>query len=332
MTCRMSVDKLQPHRLNEVSTSGFPERGHADDMDERTRVEMERLVREALAEDVGDGDVTTLATVPEALQAEGEIAAREELVVSGVAVVERVFAVLCPTLVCERRVDDGARVKPGEVIMVLRGSAAPILTGERVALNLLQRLSGVASLTRQYVDGVAGTGVQILDTRKTTPGMRWLEKQAVFHGGGVNHRAGLFDAVLIKDNHLAALAGRGSNAIGIAVERARERWPGLIVEVEADTLDQAKAAVAAGVDVVLLDNMSLDTMRSAVQWIDGRATTEASGGVLLETVRAIAETGVDRISVGALTHSARAVDLALDLRVATEARENGWVHGAHHEP
>jgi len=189
-----------------------------------------------------------------------------------------------------------------------------------VALNLLQRLSGVASLTRQYVDRVTGTGAQILDTRKTTPGMRRLEKQAVLHGGGLNHRVGLFDAVLIKDNHLAALAGQDSDPIGIAVKRARERWPGLIVEVEADTLDQAKAAVAAGVDAVLLDNMSLDTLRSAVRWIDGRAMTEASGGVSLETVRAIAETGVDRISVGALTHSARAVDLALDLRLAPKSR------------
>jgi nicotinate-nucleotide pyrophosphorylase (carboxylating) len=260
--------------------------------------------------------------VAESLQAWGEIVARETLVVSGMAVVEHVFAALSQAIVCERRVSDGERVKPGEVVMAVHGSAASILTGERVALNLLQRLSGVASLTRQYVDLVAGTAVQILDTRKTTPGMRWLEKQAVLHGGGVNHRAGLFDAVLIKDNHLAALAGAGVDPIEFAVGRARERWPGLSVEVEADSLDQAKAAVEAGADVVLLDNMSLDTMRSAVQWIHGRAKTEASGGVSLETVRAIAETGVDRISVGALTHSARAVDLALDLRLATKTNDS----------
>lgn len=309
-------DKSQPRSFVEVSTSGFVPRRHAEamDADEALRLETERVVREALAEDVGEGDVTTIATVPAELRAEAEIVTREPLVVSGVTVVEQVFAALSAEVHCELRAEDGAALGPGEVVMVVRGPWAPILTGERVALNLLQRLSGVASLTRRYVDCVKGTRAQILDTRKTTPGMRRLEKQAVLHGGGSNHRVGLFDAVLIKDNHLAALAGAGPDPITAAVRRARERWPGLMVEVEADTLEQARAAVEARADGVLLDNMSLETLRTAVERIGGRLLTEASGGVTLETVRGIAETGVDRISVGALTHSARAVDLALDFK------------------
>jgi nicotinate-nucleotide pyrophosphorylase (carboxylating) len=284
-------------------------------MDDRLRDEMERVVRVALAEDIGAGDATTLATVSGDCMAEGDIVAREPLVVSGLEVVVRVFAEVSGRVECECRVEDGAAVGGGDVVMRVRGPASALLTGERTALNLLQQLSGVASLTRRYVEAVEGTGVRVLDTRKTVPGLRWLQKQAVRHGGGTNHRVGLFDAILIKDNHLAALAEHGAGAVGEAVRRARERFPGLLVEVEADRLDQVLAATEAGADVVLLDNMSLETLRDAVRLTAGRIRTEASGGVDLTTIRDIALTGVDAISVGALTHSARSMDLALDMRL-----------------
>jgi nicotinate-nucleotide pyrophosphorylase (carboxylating) len=199
--------------------------------------------------------------------------------------------------------------------MEVNGPAAAILTAERVALNFVQRLSGIATLTRQFVEAVAGTKTRILDTRKTTPGLRVLEKYAVACGGGVNHRAGLFDAVLIKDNHLATMRNELPNPVAAAVQRAVAECPGRQVEVEVDTLEQVDQALAAGADVILLDNMNLVQLRLAVQKIKGRAQTEASGGVTLATVRQIAETGVDTISVGALTHSARAVDVALDFEV-----------------
>jgi nicotinate-nucleotide pyrophosphorylase (carboxylating) len=187
-----------------------------------------------------------------------------------------------------------------------------LLTAERVALNFVQRLSGVATLTAQFVEAIRGTGAAILDTRKTTPGWRELEKYAVRCGGGQNHRFGLWDMVLIKDNHLAALRDAQPNAIAAAVQRAREKFPALKVEVEADTLEQVRQAFNAGADIILLDNMSLEELRESVRVVGGRAKTEASGGVNLHTVRGIAETGVDYISVGAITHSARAVDIGLD--------------------
>jgi nicotinate-nucleotide pyrophosphorylase (carboxylating) len=197
--------------------------------------------------------------------------------------------------------------------LTVSGSARAVLAGERVALNFLQRLSGVATLTARYVAAVAGTRARILDTRKTTPGWRRFEKYAVACGGGTNHRIGLFDLVLIKDNHLALLGTRHREAVAAAVTRARKAWPDLKVEIEADHLDQVRQAVAAGADIILLDNMRPGVLRQAVTLVRGRALTEASGGVNLETVRAIAETGVDYISVGALTHSAPAVDIALDI-------------------
>jgi nicotinate-nucleotide pyrophosphorylase (carboxylating) len=240
------------------------------------------------------------------------IVAREPLVIAGLAVAEMVFHQVSAALRFERLGVDGTWVGAGEIVMRVAGPVGAMLTGERVALNFLQRLSGIATLTRQYVDAVAGTGAEILDTRKTTPGLRWLEKYAVRCGGGRNHRMGLFDAVLIKDNHLAALRGESPNAIAVAVARARRRFPGFSVEVEADTRIQVGEALEAGADVVLLDNMSIEEMRLAVELARGRAKTEASGGVNLLTVRGIAETGVDSISVGALTHSARAMDIALD--------------------
>jgi nicotinate-nucleotide pyrophosphorylase (carboxylating) len=207
---------------------------------------------------------------------------------------------------------DGDRIESGRTVLTVSGSTRSILTGERVALNFLQRLSGVATLTRRFVDAVRGGRAEILDTRKTTPGWRHLEKYAVTCGGGRNHRIGLYDLVLIKDNHLAALSDAEPNPVAAAVARARRLFPELQVEVEADHLDQVRQAVEAGADIILLDNMSNDLLRQAVGIVDGRAKTEASGGVRLDTVAGIAATGVDFISVGAITHSATAVDIGLD--------------------
>jgi nicotinate-nucleotide pyrophosphorylase (carboxylating) len=271
-----------------------------------------RVVRAALAEDIGPGDVTTLAIVPEHLAATAVLAAREELVLAGLSLAEATFRELCSTVQIEPCASDGQCVAAGQIILRLHGPARVLLTAERVALNFLQRLSGIATLTAQYVEAVKGTQARILDTRKTTPGWRRLEKYAVTCGRGQNHRQGLFDLVLIKDNHLAALRHELPNPIAAAVARARAACPGLEVGVEADTLEQVRQAVEAGADIILLDNMSPAQLREAVQLVGGRAKTEASGGVNLSTVRPIAESGVDMISVGALTHSARAVDLALD--------------------
>jgi nicotinate-nucleotide pyrophosphorylase (carboxylating) len=270
------------------------------------------IVRRALAEDVGPGDVTTLATVPPDSVAVALLVAREPLVICGLPMAEAVFKEVSARIEIERRAEDGQRADRGQTLLRLRGPAGAMLTAERVALNFVQRLSGVATLTARFVEAVAGTRARILDTRKTTPGLRALEKYAVACGGGTNHRAGLFDRVLIKDNHLAALRHEPPNAIEAAVRRAREKYPKLEVEVEADTLEQVEQALLAKADVILLDNMSHEDLRAAVWLVNGRARTEASGGVTLAAVRAIAETGVDFISVGALTHSARAVDVALD--------------------
>jgi len=268
---------------------------------------LDRIVRASLAEDLGSGDVTTNATVDERATGTAVLVTRAPGVVAGLDAVEAVFRVLDPEVEVERFVEDGD-VLPGPAQVVrVSGSLRAILTGERTALNLLGRLSGVATATRRYVDAVEGTGVAILDTRKTTPGLRALEKHAVAAGGGRNHRFGLDDGVLVKDNHLAA-----TGSIGAAVERLRIVTD-LPVEVECDTLEQLQEALAAGADAILLDNMSLDELRQAVVLTDGRARLEASGGVTLETVRAIAETGVDEISVGALTHSAPALDVSLEL-------------------
>jgi nicotinate-nucleotide pyrophosphorylase (carboxylating) len=238
--------------------------------------------------------------------------AREALTVAGLAFAETAFRELSPQVQLERRVQDAQRVESGATLLRVSGPARAILTAERVALNFVQRLSGVATLTELFVEAVRGTRARILDTRKTTPGWRRFEKYAVVCGGGRNHRLGLFDQILIKDNHLAALRDASPNAIAAAVRRARAGYPQLKVEVEADTREQAAQAVAAGADIILLDNMPPDQLRAAVELIAGRAQTEASGGVNLATVRAIAETGVDFISVGALTHSARAMDIGLD--------------------
>jgi nicotinate-nucleotide pyrophosphorylase (carboxylating) len=273
-----------------------------------------QMVRAALAEDIGPGDATTLATVPADAVATAVMVAREPLVVCGLPLASAVFREVSANLNPAPAAADGQRVARGQALLNIQGPARAILTAERVALNFVQRLSGIATLTARFVEAVAGTGAQILDTRKTTPGWRLLEKYAVQCGGGVNHRIGLFDRILIKDNHLAALRGEPPNAIEAAVRRARAQFPQLTVEVEADTLEQAGQACQAGADVILLDNMSNQDLRAAVRLIAGRAKTEASGGVSLTAVRAIAETGVGFISVGALTHSAPAVDIALDFQ------------------
>ena len=281
-------------------------------MDKLTADEIRRAVQAALAEDIGPGDATTLATVPENVTAQAAMVAREPLTVAGLDFAETAFRELSPNVQCEGRVQDGDRAQAGATLLHISGPARALLTAERVALNFVQRLSGVATLTAQFVQAVHGTGAEILDTRKTTPGWRRFEKYAVACGGGRNHRIGLYDLILIKDNHLAALRDEKPNAIAAAVERARTKYPQLKVEVEADTIDQVAQAADAGADIILLDNMTTDQLRAAVALVAGRAKTEASGGVNLSTVRAIADTGVDFISVGAITHSARTVDIALD--------------------
>ncbi len=285
-------------------------------MDGPSRNRTMDLIRAALAEDVGSGDVTSESIVPESTRASARIVAREALVLAGLEVAERVFHAVDAGIACERHAQEGSGLEAGGVILRVSGPARSILTAERTALNFLQRLSGIATMTREFVRRVDGTGAVILDTRKTTPGWRELEKYAVRCGGGRNHRVGLFDRVLVKDNHLAALRGEKPNPVAAAVNRARASHPDLKVEVEADTLEQVEWAVMAGADVILLDNMSLDDLRRAVALAKGRSELEASGGVTLATIRAIAETGVDFISVGAITHSARAVDMALDFEIA----------------
>jgi nicotinate-nucleotide pyrophosphorylase (carboxylating) len=279
---------------------------------ELSAAEIRRAVQAALAEDIGEGDVTTLATVPEAAMARAVMRAREPLVVAGLDFAEAAFRELSAAIKFERLAKDGRRVKGDDILLKISGPARAILSAERVALNFVQRLSGIATLTAQFVDAINDTPAQILDTRKTTPGWRWFEKYAVACGGGRNHRLGLFDLVFIKDNHLAALRDAQPNAIAAAVRRAREKYPQLKIEVEADTLDQAGQAADAGADIILLDNMNPVQLRLAVQKVKGRAKIEASGGVNLGNVQTIAKTGVDFISVGALTHSAWAVDIGLD--------------------
>ena len=266
----------------------------------------------ALAEDVGAGDATVEFFIDPAQRAAARIFAKEPLVLAGTSVAVEVFRRVDPGLVVETEREEGSALQVGDTVLSIRGRAGSILTAERVALNFLQRLSGVASLTRQFVDAVAGTPAKILDTRKTTPGLRALEKAAVVAGGGHNHRMGLYDMVMVKDNHL--LASSQAEALQAAILRAREARPGLRIELEADTLEQVRTFLTLeGVDVILLDNMSTDHLHQAVEL--GRGGTmqfEASGGINLRTIRAIAETGVQWISVGALTHSARAVDFSLE--------------------
>jgi nicotinate-nucleotide pyrophosphorylase (carboxylating) len=274
------------------------------------------LIHRALDEDAPWGDVTSEAFLPADAAARAELVAREPGVLSGIDVFARVFALVDAGVRVEARAADGSRFAARDVLARVDGPARAVLRAERVALNLVQRMSGIATETARYVEAVAGTAARIVDTRKTAPGLRALERQAVRDGGGHNHRFSLSDAVLAKDNHLAVLAAAGI-PVGEAIRRARERIGHTThLEVEVDRLDQVEAVLAGGADTVMLDNFSLDDLRAGVALVDGRALVEASGGVSLGTVGPIAATGVDLISVGALTHSLRALDLGLDLEVS----------------
>jgi nicotinate-nucleotide pyrophosphorylase (carboxylating) len=266
----------------------------------------------ALAEDIGAGDLTTNMFVPERLRASGRIVTREKAVVAGSETAAEVFRRVDPA--CEIKIlrQDGEETAPGEIILEVRGPARALLTAERVALNFLQRLCGIATLTRQFVDAAANPRVKIIDTRKTTPGMRKLEKAAVVAGGGANHRFGLFDMVLVKDNHLATSGGFSD--FSERVRQIHQQRPGVRVELEADHLDQVRSFVEIeGVDIILLDNMSPAQLREAVALRKGNIKFEASGGITLKNIRRVAATGVDYVSVGALTHSARAIDLSMEM-------------------
>jgi nicotinate-nucleotide pyrophosphorylase (carboxylating) len=266
----------------------------------------------ALREDVGEGDTTTEYFVPDDLRALGRIIARERAIVAGVEIAAEVFRRVNPDLQVDVLLPDGTALAGGETIVEVRGLARSILTAERVALNFLQRLSGVATLTRQYVEAIGKSRAKILDTRKTTPGLRALEKAAVVAGGGANHRFSLNDMVLVKDNHLNAVPG--FSGFANAIQRLRQERPGIRIEVEAERLEQVRSFLEVeGIDVILLDNMEPSEMREAVAAGKGKVKFEASGGITLKNVRRIAATGVDYISVGALTHSARAIDFSLEL-------------------
>lgn len=276
---------------------------------------LQTLARNALAEDTGSGDATTLSVVPEELHVKGIIRTREECVCAGLPLVHAVFHELDPAAIMEDNVRDGDSCATGSVLTRVTANARAILTGERIALNFLQRLCGIATLTRKYVDATLPHPTRILDTRKTTPGLRMIEKYAVTRGGGQNHRFGLYDRVMIKDNHRLLANLEGPGGIRRAVEACRRHSPKLEIEVEADTLEDVREAVQAGANFILLDNMDDDEMREAVEIINGKALVEASGGITLERIPAIAQTGVDFISVGALTHSAPSIDIGLDLKI-----------------
>lgn len=278
--------------------------------------QLDDIIRRALAEDAPWGDVTSEVFLPAGATASASLVAREPGVFSGGGVFARTFELVDADTTVELALDDGEPFATGAVLARVDGSARAVLRGERIALNLVQRMSGIATLTARYVEAVDGTGARIVDTRKTTPGLRVLERQAVRDGGGRNHRFSLSDAVMAKDNHLAVLAAAGVQ-VGDAIRKARARIGHTVhLEVEVDRISQIEEVVAAGVDTIMLDNFTPDELREGVALVAGRAPVEASGGVNLDSVRAIAETGVDVISVGALTHSVRALDLGLDVAIA----------------
>ncbi len=280
-----------------------------------TKATIDRVVSAALEEDAPWGDLTSEYLIAETATARADLVAREDGVFSGADVFTAAFRLTDPSVEVEILVEDGEFFRKGAVLAVVTGPARAVLTAERIGLNFVQRMSGIATLTAHYVAEVAHTGARIADTRKTTPGLRAFERHAVVNGGGHNHRYSLSDAVMAKDNHLAVLAQKGVS-VTAALQGAIARLPHTThVEVEVDRLDQIEPVLAAGIDTIMLDNFSLDDLRTGVQRIAGRAVVEASGGVSLDTVAAIAATGVDVISVGALTHSARALDLGLDIRI-----------------
>ncbi len=270
--------------------------------------ETRKIIEKALAEDIGPGDITTEAIIAEVSVSSAVMLAKQDLVLAGIDVAREVFHVLDPGVQFMPLAKDGDRITRGTEIATLSGKTRVLLSGERVALNLLQHMSGIATLTSKYVEQIKGTGAQVLDTRKTLPGLRRLEKYAVRVGGGRNHRMGLYDMVLIKDNHIKAAGG-----IMNAVQSARTKSHGLKIEVETRNLEEVHEALAAGADIVMLDNMPLEMMRQAVKLVNGRVEVEASGNVTLDTLRAIAETGVNLISSGSLTHSAPAADISMKI-------------------
>lgn len=287
------------------------------------------IIRRALEEDRPWGDITSDSLIPPEVLATGYMVVKEDGIVSGIDVAAAVFAEVDPSLCWVPRCRDGGQVSDGTVISEVHGSARSILTAERTALNLMQRMSGIATATGQYVRAVAGTGATIVDTRKTAPGLRILDKYAVRCGGGSNHRFSLSDGVMVKDNHLAALGEYEAGArLVAALQAVRHVAPHTVkLEVEVDRLEQIDAALAGGADIILLDNMQPSELRTAVKYIGGRAITEASGGITMGSVRAVAESGVNLISIGALTHSVRALDIGLDLTVA-EREDSGFAHQA----
>jgi len=274
------------------------------------------IVRNALAEDIGSGDVTSVPIIPPEAPLHGRFLVKAEGVIAGLQVVGEVLAQVDPTIRYEPLMPDGSAVQVGDVVALAEGRGPGLLIGERVALNFLQRMSGIATLTRQYVEAVAGTPARILDTRKTAPGLRVLDKWAVKLGGGENHRIGLYDMVLIKDNHIEAAGG-----IAAAVERVRQAHRHLPIEVEVTTLEQLDEALGLGIERIMLDNMSPETMAEAVRRAAGRAELEASGGITLASVARVAATGVELISVGALTHSVKALDISLEITLVAPVHE-----------
>jgi nicotinate-nucleotide pyrophosphorylase (carboxylating) len=268
---------------------------------------VDRIIEYALREDLGDGDITTNVLATEKEDSKAVIRAKARGVIAGLPIAKRVFQKLDHTVVCVDNIGDGENIKPGDIISEINGGTRALLSGERLALNILQRLSGIATLTSRYVKAVEGLPVKILDTRKTAPGLRILDKYAVSVGGGYNHRFGLFDGVLIKDNHIE-IAGGISEAVAVIRKKYRQKYK---IEVETSDIEQVKEALIAGADIIMLDNMSREQMRKAVRLIDRNALVEASGGINIKNVREVAETGVDFISVGALTHSAPALDIGL---------------------
>lgn len=271
------------------------------------------MCQQAITEDVGSGDATSIAIVPPDQTTSAFFITRKSCVIAGLPMLEVLFRELSADVEFTPYVHDGEQVEPGQRIASITGNARAILTGERTALNLLQRLSGVATITRKYVEALGETNTKLLDTRKTTPGLRLFEKYAVLMGGGQNHRIGLYDRVMIKDNHRALARLSGPNSIQRAVQACREKFPQLEIEVEADSLADVRSAAEAGVEYILLDNMSNETMVEAIRIIDGRAKTEASGNITLERLPSLRNLGLDYISSGALTHSAPAVDIGLDI-------------------
>lgn len=276
-------------------------------------IELRQIVDSAVREDLGWGDITTDNMIPPDLMANAALMAKAEGVLAGIEIVALVFKTVDPSVTVEVLMKDGSRIRPGDKLATITGPAASILRAERVALNFVQRLSGIATATSRCVKAVEGLKARIVDTRKTTPGLRILEKYAVKVGGGYNHRYNLSDGVLVKDNHLASMAKLGYSP-GQAIALLRERLPHTVrIEVEIDSLDQLDEVISAGADVILLDNFNLEDMHRAVMRVGGRALTEASGGITPEKVRAVAETGVDIISSGALTHSVQALDISLEM-------------------